>query len=66
MIKLEIAWKTGERGIDLFELDAENTLKITLGGNNYRYSIGSRSLETKIAPKIEQERGKCNNEQQLD
>lgn len=34
MIKLGTAYKTGERGIDLFELDAENRLKITLGGKN--------------------------------
>lgn len=34
IMKLGTAYKTGERGIDLLELDSENRLKITLGGKN--------------------------------
>lgn len=34
IIKFGTAYKTGERGIDLFELDVEHRLKITLGGKN--------------------------------
>lgn len=36
IIKLGTAYKAGERGIDLFELDAEHRLKITLGEKNRR------------------------------